>query len=164
VALASGNFVEKYIQAGDSLADIANWGFNAVYYVFSTACDRARGNQWQAIDVQDTIAQIEPDVDVRWQGKWCKPSVYTPVLPFALSFCSNIAVTWTEAQRRVASQTAFQGGPGFMEAPTTLFKIIKDKCLDLVIMDDSRQKTTRDTRVEGCVDGSSQILPNLPSE
>jgi hypothetical protein len=135
------------IQVGDSLADIADWGFNAVDRIFSAAHDKARGDEWQKVDIEDVMIQIEPDSDIQWQSRWSKPTV--PVLPFVLSLCSNMAVAnafphrnldmWAETQRKTASQTAFQhiqDGIGFVEAPTTLFKIMKDKNLDLVVMDD----------------------------
>ena len=135
------------IQIGDSLADIADWGFNAVDHIFSIAHRAVKSDDWEEVDIQDVMSQIQPDSSTRWKGKWSKPTV--PVLPFILSLCSNMAVgnafphqnlkTWAKTERKTASQIAFQhiqDGIGFVEAPTTLFKIMRAKQLDLLIMDD----------------------------
>ena len=139
------------IQIGSLLTDITALGFNAIDLIFSRAYDKVTEDAWSEVNIRDVMPEIRPDSSMRWEKKWSNPPI--PVLPFILSMCSNMAVanafphrsldTWTDAQRKSASETAsqhIQDGIGFAEAPTTLFRTMTDKHmrLDLVVMDDFR--------------------------
>lgn len=139
--LASGK-----LMIGDTFLKMSDLGHNTIDLIFSTALTKAKDSGWEKINISDEIEGMHADTDIHWNGKWSDSMVPIPL--YVLAICGNPAVAnayprgnmlWDRSYVRVrASEAAFnllERGIQFVVAPTSLFRTIQDKKIDLVVMD-----------------------------
>jgi len=129
------------IQVGDSKGPMSYWGYNSVDTVLAAVLKKSSGPKWEEIDISETMSDLEGDSHSQWKGHWSDPTV--PVAAFLLSICGSMAVAnsfphqfleWGPNLRHsacVASFDLIDRTIGFIDAPSNIFRIIREKDISI---------------------------------